>query len=112
VIFDRQGKMIRLDQYAYLHGDPAYSQIMGTFLLLQPKHTIHISTVWLGFNHGFHPTKLLIFETMVFEHVEDGGRDPLDQYTRRYETEAEAEIGHCEVVDEVMAWQAAEEAVK
>jgi hypothetical protein len=52
---------------------------------------IHISTVWLGMDHGFGGDKE-IFETMVF-----GGN--LRGHQRRYATELEALTGHNEVVE-------------
>ena len=49
-----------------------------------------ISTVFLGFDHGFGGTPLL-FETMIFGGAHDG-------YQKRYTTYEEAEEGHEESV--------------
>lgn len=60
---------------------------------------VHISTVWLGLDHGFGMSERpLIFETMVF-----GG--PLDEYQARYATEEEALAGHQEVLDFHKGWR-------
>lgn len=51
---------------------------------------VHVSTVFLGLDHGFHPTDggtPILFETMIF-----GGEH--DQYQERYATWEEAEEGH------------------
>lgn len=47
---------------------------------------IHVSTVWLGLDHGFGGPPL-IFETMIF-----GGEH--DQYQDRYSTKEQAIEGH------------------
>ena len=48
---------------------------------------INVSTVFLGLDHSFGGGPPLLFETMIF-----GGEH--DQYQDRYETWAQAEIGH------------------
>ena len=53
-----------------------------------------VSTVFLGLDHGFDPTRPLLFETLVF-----GG--PHDQDCERYSTWAEAEAGHAKMVAKV-----------
>ena len=59
---------------------------------------IHVSTVFLGLDHGFDlgqpGYKPQLFETMVF-----GG--PMDYYQQRYATWAGAEYGHKKVVEMV-----------
>lgn len=50
------------------------------------KNGIHVSTVFLGIDYGFHGTPLW-FETMIF-----GGEH--DQFQERYETWEQAEAGH------------------
>lgn len=57
---------------------------------------IYISTVFLGFDHGFGDGPPVLFETMVF-----GGS--LDQEMDRYCTWEEAEAGH-----EIMTWRVME----
>jgi hypothetical protein len=59
-----------------------------------------ISTVWLGYDHGF-GGRPLIFETMVFDFSQPGMEKWKDLDCRRYETEEEAIEGHQEVVEEV-----------
>lgn len=54
---------------------------------------IHVSTVFLGIDHGFEPSSPpIVFETMVFDSFKHG------DYCRRYCTWAEAEAGHRETV--------------
>ncbi len=54
---------------------------------------VRISTVFLGLDHRFGAAgPPLLFETMIF-----GG--PEDQYTDRYATWAEAEVGHRKAVE-------------
>lgn len=56
-----------------------------------------VSTVWLGIDHGFDPTKPpLIFETMVF--LSDSTAPAHEFDVRRYATEEEAVAGHEETV--------------
>lgn len=60
---------------------------------------VHISTVWLGLDHGLGRTKPpQIFETMVF-----GAKYP----TRRYSTADEAYEGHLEIEAQVRRDRAA-----
>lgn len=47
----------------------------------------HVSTVFLGLDHGFGNSDPILFETMIF-----GGEH--DQYQERYATWEEAEAGH------------------
>lgn len=47
----------------------------------------HISTVFMGLDHGWGDQEPQIFETMVFG-------DPLDEPMTRYSTWAEAMVGH------------------
>lgn len=54
---------------------------------------IRVSTVFLGYDHGWHGTPVL-FETMVF-----GG--PLDGEQERYHTWEEAEAGHKIMLEKV-----------
>lgn len=55
---------------------------------------VHISTVFLGLDHGFGRGRPILFETMIF-----GGE--LDGYQERYATYFDAEIGHLEAVQKV-----------
>lgn len=59
---------------------------------------IRISTVFLGLDHQFGRGEPILYETMVF-----GG--PLDQESDRYHTRTEAERGHSQMVDRVLAAQ-------
>ena len=63
-----------------------------------------ISTVFLGVDHNFYGGDPLLFETMVFKIAPPN--DPqndiaMDEYTRRYSTWIDAEIGHGEVVKQI-----------
>lgn len=56
---------------------------------------IEVSTIFLGIDHNFFDEgEPILFETLVF-----GG--PLDGEMERYETEADARIGHEEMCDRV-----------
>lgn len=57
-----------------------------------------ISTVWLGLDHSFGHGPPLIFETMVFDHLNGGSGVDLDQ--QRYSTLAQAERGHRDMMRE------------
>ena len=54
---------------------------------------VHVSTVFLGLDHGFtffgHSRRPLLFETMIF-------KGPLDMYQTRYSTWVGAEHGHAQ----------------
>jgi hypothetical protein len=65
----------------------------------------HVSTVWLGIDHGFMGGDPLVFETMVFsEH------DPwTDIYMDRYSTWHEAVAGHQKAIEWVLAIKSYEE---
>jgi len=65
--------------------------------------TIRVSTVFLGFDHGFAGPPVL-FETMIF-----GGPEGLNEYQCRYCTWSEAEAGHARAVAAVKAVIAARE---
>ena len=54
-----------------------------------------VSTVFLGFDHGFGDGPMLLFETMVFRK----GKGMDDQDCRRYSTWKEAICGHQETVE-------------
>jgi hypothetical protein len=90
--YDRQGKPIELEDWVKKFEDPAYKILVKTDL----PDGRHVSTVWLGVDHGYGwltgSGRLLIFETMVFP-----GND-----CQRYATEAEALAGHEEMVRELM----------
>lgn len=53
-----------------------------------------VSTVFLGFDHGWHDDRPVLWESMVF-----GG--PLDQEQVRYRSRAEALVGHAALVEAV-----------
>lgn len=61
----------------------------------------HISTVWLGFNHGWFG-KILLFETMVFCNDEN---NEWHEYQERYETLEEAQVGHKKICDAIQNQQ-------
>lgn len=56
---------------------------------------VHVSTVFLGFNHSFSNGPPILFETMVF-----GGEH--DSYQNRYVTLEEARLGHNHVIENVL----------
>jgi hypothetical protein len=68
-----------------------------------------VSTVFLGLDHGFWKTPMF-FETMVFKKVKPKkipilkqvvDRESMDDYTARYTTWTQAEIGHKRIVSMV-----------
>lgn len=90
-IYDRDGMPISVEEHARLLGQEEYRRVAD-----DQVGSYWISTVWLGYDHGFGRTGApVIFETMVF--AENGKVGPeLEQ--RRYSTEAEALAGHAETV--------------
>lgn len=52
---------------------------------------VKVSTVFLGIDHGFDEDVPILFETMIF-----GGEH--DDYTERYTTWEDAEVGHAKAV--------------
>jgi hypothetical protein len=63
---------------------------------------VFVSTVFLGSDHSWKPgSQPILFETMVFDESKGLGNMCLEDYTRRYATWEEAEVGHSEVVEEV-----------
>lgn len=85
--YDRQGNPITLEQWSRMFGDEEYKRIAKTDL----PGGGHVSTVWMGLDHGFGGLHL-IFETMVF------GHPGADNEQERYSTEQEARAGHEEMV--------------
>ncbi|HET7486759.1 MAG TPA: hypothetical protein VFJ85_02440 [Acidimicrobiales bacterium] len=84
--FDRDGKAIGPKEMARLCRDHDYKVVAKDFVGF-----VEVCTSWVGFDHSFRGSEPLIFETYVF-----GGR--LDQYCRRYTTEAAAREGHAKVL--------------
>lgn len=86
--YDRAGNPITLTQWSRLMEDNDYRIIardrVGDLL---------ISTIWLGLNHNHWGGRPLVYETMVF------GDDELE--TERYQTEAEAILGHQMMVSKI-----------
>ena len=56
---------------------------------------VHVSTVFLGLDHGYGDGPPVVFETMTFDH-----RTParIDEWCWRYSTLDEAEAGHRRIV--------------
>lgn len=113
--YDRAGNRIPMVRWTELHGDPSYCRVDFT----EVAGVWHVSTVWLGLNHGFFgPPE--IFETMVFENAVSHGyvgpsrwtgdgwsysfrAEAFDGFQQRYSTETEARAGHAAVVAEARA---------
>jgi hypothetical protein len=91
--FDFDGNPISLE---------VWSALFENFEKRRVGHTItpsgyHVSTVWLGADHGFGRTiEPLIYESMVFS----GGDTSEDEDCRRYATREQAIKGHWELVKE------------
>ena len=91
--YDRKGKPINdVLEWGRLLEDFKYKIVKQEYL----SDGKWISTVWLGLDHGFLPNhnKPLIFETMVFPKKGEFG----DLDMARYSTEAEAKLGHKNMV--------------
>ena len=97
LFYDRAGNPLTVEQWSAFieRQDPEYKRVAETTV-----DDVWISTVWLGINYAFNPDHPpLIFETMVF-----GG--PYDQeWMERYSTMAQADQGHREMVDRVIAYK-------
>lgn len=68
-----------------------------TPLTQSKKHfrSFYVSTSFLGIDHAIYDGPLQLWETMIFKRKSDGEENYLKAlYTGRYETKAEAEIGH------------------
>lgn len=90
--YNRQGEPITTHEWTQLFGDPAYR-----FLRQDEIHGSHLSTVWLGIDHGAggQDDPPVIFETMWFADDEEG------QW--RYSTEAAALSAHQAMLDYINA---------
>ena len=64
-------------------------------LINTPNGDILISTVFLGFDHSYHPNEKHLFETMIFTPSWE------DLYTKRYSTYDEALNGHNLIAEKV-----------
>ncbi|HUR17366.1 MAG TPA: hypothetical protein VMZ51_00325 [Acidimicrobiales bacterium] len=87
--FDREGRPIDVTEMVRLSQDASYRVVARDWV-----GDVEVATVWLGFDHSFRSSRPVLFETVVF-----GGR--MDQYSRRYTTEAEARKGHAKVLASV-----------
>lgn len=85
--YARDGQPITMRRWCELMEDIAYRHVAATAI----TDTIHVSTVWLGLDHGFglHGGEPIIFETMCF-----GAQDPGDEDCERYSTLEDALAGH------------------
>jgi hypothetical protein len=85
--YDRQGNPLTIQQMAVLFEDNTYKIVEKTDV-----GDVLVSTVWLGFDHGWGGAPPLIFETMTF---------PDGELIDRYSTEDEARKGHAAAVAQV-----------
>lgn len=92
--YNRAGEPIDLMQWAHLMEDHDYKVVEQTVV----NDRWLVSTVWLGIDHGFLGPPM-IFETMVFAQ----GQPADDWEVRRYATEADARVGHADMVAVVEA---------
>lgn len=87
--YDFEGKPIDPLTWASMLDSPA--RIVGHTAIGE----VHVSTVWIGIDHGFGQTERpLIYETMIFR------PDDYDE-TYRYATLADAQLGHSRLVAEL-----------
>jgi len=94
--YDRQGQPIEMMTWGALLQDHDYKRVAATHV----GRRVWVSTVWLGLDHampflGERAPK--IFETMVFGGIHD-------DYLERYGTEAEAQLGHRDMVKGERRW--------
>jgi hypothetical protein len=100
--FDRDVQPLTFRQFTALKERDGYVRMGYTEI----NDDVHVSTVWLGNNHGFEG-RPIIFETMVFRRrptgvpADDDSFEPSEQY--QYFTEAEALAGHERVVAKLNA---------
>lgn len=95
---------VKLDMYILQDKVPVVisdPQIWGEFMETQDRiikktefGDIHISTVFIGLNHSLDGSKILLFETLVFQ-------GPLDSEMERYSSWEEAEAGHAKMEEKV-----------
>lgn len=92
-LYDRQGQPIPVHEWIARVQHESQRLVAWDEL---PNSQLHISTVWLGVDHRIDDSvgAPLIFETKVF----GPDRVSVDEYTRRYSTEADAHAGHAETV--------------
>lgn len=87
--FNKQGDPITMQEYVSLEEIEGYKQVAYDEL----DNGTHISTVWLGFDHGYGPGGPIIFETLV------ANSEWEEQEMYRYCTEEEALKHHKHLVD-------------
>lgn len=122
--YDREGEPITMRQWTQLrHLHPDYYRVAS-----DEVGAYHVSTVWLGIDHGFGNSRPVIFETMVFasELSYSEASEPFTdemtgvefpgfpEYTyhedfdqRRYYTEEQALAGHAELCEQIRLIMAA-----
>lgn len=93
--YDREGKPMDMNTWAEKHSDPVYKRVAES-------HVGHlwVSTVWLGLDHGFGSERPVIFETMVFNTMDEDKRWD-EEICERYCTEEEALAGHAAIVQRI-----------
>lgn len=101
---DIDGQPIDLWTYVRLFADPDYQRLAHAVV----AEGIYVSTVWLGFDHGFGRGRPQLFETMVFyaldEPREGLGGMVIDREAGecwRWSTKEEAHDGHARIVAEL-----------
>lgn len=87
--YNRAGEPISFEEWVRLFSPGPYKDMAKTDL----PSGVHVSTIWLGLDHGDGAGPPVIFETMVFPEDENAERDQ-----ERYSTEAEALAGHAAMV--------------
>lgn len=92
---DRQGRVIGMIEWSRLMNDLLYKRVGLTYL-----HHVQVSTVWLGLDHSYRSAPHY-YETMVFVCRQRDEHAPWAYWRDRYETEAEATIGHKRVVNKI-----------
>ena len=89
--YTKKGNLVTFEEYCRLSSDADY-RIIGR----EETDDYLVSTVWLGLDHSYDSSEILIFETMVFKN--DGQFE--DLICERYSTEEAAKEGHKRIADE------------
>lgn len=99
-MFDKNSDPITIEEWGRLQEDDAYFRIGSTYV-----GEWWISTVWIGINMNYaRKGPPILFESMVFWTGTQGDKRRVStEYTGRYATVREAELGHAQIVSLVAA---------
>lgn len=94
--YDLDGNPVPMREWARLFE----ARRQGKGIVEQTRLTggVYVSTVWLGLNHRWGEGPPLIFETLIFDDLED-------ERMWRYSTFTEAFRHHHQLLGEIMTWR-------